>query len=97
MCITLCSTTVTTQILSAQYNVVDFFKLINPLDLINIPPDYSPETITKVSTTERNRMHNLTRQINNIVMGVTSTCDNTLDPRNNTNYHMVTHLQWFQL
>ena len=61
-------------------------KLINPLDLVNIPPDRPPETITKVSTTEINIIHNLTRQINNIIMGITSTGINISDPRTNTNY-----------
>ena len=54
-------------------------KRINPLDHVNIPPDHPPETITKVSTIERNRIHNLTRQINNIIMGKTSTGSNNTD------------------
>ena len=36
------------------------YKCINPLDLVNIPPYHPPETITKVSTTERNIIHNMT-------------------------------------
>ena len=72
-------------------------KSINPLDIVNIPSDHPPETITKVSTTERNRIHNLTSHINNIIMGITSTGSNTADPRTNTNCHRVPNLQGFQL
>ena len=69
---------------------------MNPLDIVNIPPDHPPGTITNISTTERNKIHNLTRQINNIIMGITSTGINTSDPRTNTNSPMVPHLQGFQ-
>ena len=72
-------------------------KLINPLYLVNISPDHPLDTITKFSTTEINIIHNLTRQINKIIMGITSTGINTTDPRTNTNYPMVSHTQGFQL
>ena len=52
-------------------------KVINPIDIVNIPPYHLPEIITKVSTTERNIIHNMTKQINNIIMGINSTCSNT--------------------
>ena len=72
-------------------------KLINALHLVNIPPDYTPETITKVSTTVRNIIHNLTIQINNIIMGITITGSNTAYSITNINSPMVTHLPGFQL
>ena len=43
-----------------------------PLDIVNIPPYHSPETITNVSTTERNRIHNIKKYINKIRMGITT-------------------------
>ena len=83
---------------SIPIQCISFIKnLINPLDIVNIPLDHPPETITKVSTTERNRIHNMKELINNIVMGITSTCSNTAYPRTNTNYPMVQQLQGFQL
>ena len=72
-------------------------KWINTLDLINIPPGHPLETITKVSTTDRNIIRHLTIQINNITIGITSTRSNTADPRTNNNSTMVPHLQGFQL
>ena len=45
-------------------------KLINPLYILNIAPDNPLETITKVSKTERNIIHNQTIQINNIIKGI---------------------------
>ena len=45
-------------------------KLINTLYILNIAPDNPLETITKVSKTERNIIHNLTIQINNIIKGI---------------------------
>ena len=42
---------------------------MNPLDIVNTPPDNTLEKITKVSKTEINRIYNLTIQINNIIMG----------------------------
>ena len=70
---------------------------MNPLDLVNIPPDYPPETTSKVSTTERNRIHHLTRYINNIIMGITSTGRITAETISKTNSPMLIHIQGFQL
>ena len=72
-------------------------KYINPLDIVNIPPYHPLETINKVSITAINRIHNTTKQINNIIMGITSTRRNTAYPIDNTNYPMVPHIQGFQM
>ena len=72
-------------------------KYINPLDILNISPYHPPETITKVSTTERNIIHNMKKQINNVMMVITGTCRNTAYPITNTNYPMVPHLHGFLL
>ena len=72
-------------------------KFINLIYLLKILPYHPPETINKVSTTERNIIHNMTKQINNIIMGITSTCRNTAYPRTRTNSYMVPHLQGYQL
>ena len=58
---------------------------INLLDIGNIQPDHQPSKITKVSTIERNIIHNLTIDINNIIMGITSKVTNTAYPITNTN------------
>ena len=72
-------------------------KYINPLNIVNIPPYHPPGTITKVSTTDINRIHDMGKHTNNIIMGMTSTCSNTAYPRTNTKSNMVTHLQRSQL
>ena len=72
-------------------------KYINPLDVVNISPYHPPEKITKVSTTERNIINNMKKQINNIMMGITSTGSNTAYPITNINCPMLSHLQGFQL
>ena len=46
---------------------------------------YPPKKMTKVPTTERNRLHNLKIQINEIIMGITSKGSNTTEPITNTN------------
>ena len=56
---------------------------MNTLYLGNIPPDNPPEKITKVSTTSINIIHTLTREITNIIMGITIIGRNNLDPRTN--------------
>ena len=70
---------------------------MNSLDIVNITPDYPPETITNISTTEKNIIHILTRHMNNITMGITSTGSKTNDPRSNISSTMEPHLQGFQL
>ena len=93
ICSTLCITTITTQILPSTYNVFGSLqKQIITLDLVNITPHHTPETITKVSTTDRNRIHNIKNNINNITMGITSKCRKTADPRTNINPPMVLQL-----
>ena len=72
-------------------------KIINPIDIVNIPPAHQPEKITKVSTTERNRTHNSIREININLMGITSTGRNTVGPRTKTNPPMVPRLQGLQV
>ena len=59
---------------------------INPLDLVNIQLDHPLETITNVSSKDRNVIYNLTKEINNIITGITSAGRNTEDTRTNTNY-----------
>ena len=69
--------------------IINYFNKtswINQLDIEKFQPDQSPATITEVSITEINIMHNLTREINKIIMGITSTGSNTSDTKTNTNY-----------
>ena len=77
---------------------------INPIDLGNIQPYHPLATITRVSTIERYRIHNLARDINNIIMVINSTGRNTIYPITNTNspryhisegYNCSTWLWWF--
>ena len=78
----------------------------NLLYLGNIQPDRPPTTTTKVTTKERNRTHNLPREINNTTTGRTITGRNTSDPRTNNNYlwyhtskcsNFSTWLWWFTI
>ena len=62
----------------------------NPLDIGNIQSGHPPETITRVTTTERNIIHNIPIEINTTIMGGTITGINTADLSNNINslwYH----------
>ena len=66
---------------------IRFIKnFINPLDIVNIQPDHSPATITKVETTGRKIIHHFSRDIKNNITNRTSPGRNTKDPRTKTNY-----------
>ena len=62
MCRKLCITTVTTKILPAPYNVLGSLKK-NPLDIVNISPYHPPGKTIRVSTTERNIIHNMKNRL----------------------------------
>ena len=47
-------------------------RFSNPIYIGNIKPDHPPETITKVATIEIKIIHNLPRDINNTILGITS-------------------------
>ena len=74
-----------------SHSPIRFIKIcINPLDPGNIQPDHPQETITKVSTKERKRIHNLSIVIKNTITGRNITGHNITDPITYTNTYGTT-------